>query len=71
MARGWMTSELTDVASMTVLFMLFMVFVVLHDKNIDSTHSWTIVDTVYFWIVSFTTVGFGDIHFSLEVTFFA
>ena len=64
-----MTSELTDVASMTVLFMLFMVFVVLHDKNIDSTHSWTIVDTVYFWIVSFTTVGFGDIHFSLEVTF--
>ena len=25
------------------------------------------VDTFYFWLVTFTTVGFGDVHFPLEV----
>ena len=28
---------------------------------------WSMVDTLYFWLVTFTTVGFGDIHFPLEV----
>ena len=28
---------------------------------------WSFVDTCYFWLVTFTTVGFGDVHFPLEV----
>ena len=31
----------------------------------DFEESW--VDTFYFWLVAFTTVGFGDVHFPLEV----
>ena len=35
------------------------------NHNTDNNH-WSTTDSVYFWVVTFTTVGFGDVHFSLE-----
>ena len=32
----------------------------------DEATRWSQIDCFYFWIVTFTTVGFGDVHFSLE-----
>ena len=46
----------------------FMLFVVWHDRHIgEEIKDWTLLDTLYFWLVTFTTVGFGDVHFSLDV----
>ena len=40
--------------------------VVLHDQNMGA-NQWSVMDTLYFWLVTFTTVGFGDKHLPLHV----
>lgn len=65
--RGYISDQLTSVISMCFIFLFFMVLVVVHDKNINELANWSWVDTFYFWLVTFTTVGFGDVHFPLEV----
>ena len=56
-----------SVLSLSIIFLVFMVSVVWHDKNIGEVENWSWIDTFYFWLVTFTTVGFGDVHFPLEV----
>ena len=56
-----------SVISTSFIFFLFMLLVVWHDKNINELQNWSWIDTIYFWLVTFTTVGFGDVHFPLEV----
>ena len=58
--------ELMSVCSITTMFLIFMLLVIWHDQEIDGSEHWKLVDTIYYWIVTFTTVGFGDVHFSLE-----
>ena len=65
--RRYASDELISVITLCVMFGLFMVLVVWHDKNISEVKHWSMVDTIYFWLVTFTTVGFGDIHFPLKV----
>ena len=55
------------VISMCFIFLLFMLLVVWHDQEMEEVARWSLVDTCYFWLVTFTTVGFGDVHFPLEV----
>ena len=56
-----------SVLTMCVAFLLFMVLVVWHEANILEYNNWSLIDTVYFWLVTFTTVGFGDKHLPLQV----
>ena len=60
------SEELLSVISTTLLFLVYLSLCVWHDttRHHDTNHS--IVDNVYFWIVSFTTVGFGDVGHSLQ-----
>ena len=62
-----LSDELMAVISNTVLYVFFMVLVVWHDAEIDEGINWSSVDCLYFWIVTFTTVGFGDKNFPLDV----
>ena len=67
--KEYVSDQLMSVVSMCFFFLVFMLFVVWYDQHIG-THlggRWSMVDTVYFWLVTFTTVGFGDVHFPLEV----
>ena len=64
--RRLMSRELLDLISLTLMFCLFMLAVLWHDQYIAVTKTWSLVEAVYFWIVTFTTVGLGDFHFSLE-----
>ena len=65
--RKYASDELMSVVTISVMFLVFMVSVVLHDKSINEVKDWSMVDTFYFWLVTFTTVGFGDMHFPLKV----
>ena len=47
------------------VFMGYLSLGIWHDTMGDSDHH-TLVDILYFWIVSFTTVGFGDVGHPLE-----
>ena len=58
--------ELMDIITLTHMFAVFMLAVLWHDRYIAVAKTWSLVETVYFWIVTFTTVGLGDYHFSLE-----
>ena len=61
------SDELMSVFSILYMFLIFMLFVVWHDQEISQARDWKLIDTLYFWIVTFTTVGFGDVRFSLDV----
>ena len=50
---------------MTLLFIGFLACGILHD-SMTKREKHSLVDITYFWIVSLTTVGFGDISHSLE-----
>ena len=62
-----MSDQLMSVMTMCFGFLLFMVVVVMHERHILEFQNCSMIDTVYFWIVTFTTVGFGDIHLPLHV----
>lgn len=47
------------------MYTLYMVFVVLHDKGMAPPRS--LITELYYWVVTFTTVGFGDVLFPLEL----
>ena len=53
------------VITMTCLFVGYLMLGVWHD-SVDEIDNRSLVDIIYFWIVSFTTVGFGDIGHSLD-----
>ena len=59
------SDEFLSVISMTFLFVCYLSLGIWHD-TLDSSDDHSIVDIIYFWIVSFTTVGFGDIGHPLE-----
>ena len=65
--KEYISDPMTSVISMCFIFLFFMLLVVIHDRNISEMQSWSWIDTFYFWLVTFTTVGFGDVHFPLEV----
>ena len=63
----YLSNQLMSIISMCTIFLGFMLLVVWHDKNIGEVDHWNWIDTFYFWLVTFTTVGFGDVHFPLNV----
>ena len=65
--KEYISDPMTSVISMCFIFLVFMVLVVVHDKHIGAVENWSWINTFYFWLVTFTTVGFGDVHFPLEV----
>ena len=65
--REYVGNQLLEIVSMCFMFLVFMVLVIWHDKTISQVQDWSMLDTFYFWLVTFTTVGFGDIHFPLQV----
>ena len=65
--KEYISDPMISVLSLSIIFLVFMVLVVWHDKNIGEVENWSWINTFYFWLVTFTTVGFGDVHFPLEV----
>ena len=63
----YLSDQFMSVVSLCFIFLGFMLLVVWHDKNIGEVDHWHWIDTFYFWLVTFTTVGFGDVHFPLKV----
>ena len=61
------SDELMSVLLMTSFFFLFMLLVVWHDQKIAEVKGESRIDCFYFWIVTFTTVGFGDVILPLHV----
>ena len=60
-----LSDEFLSIITMTLLFILYLTMGIAHDSaDTDEKHS--LIDITYFWIVSLTTVGFGDISHSLE-----
>ena len=49
--------ELMDIITLTHMFAVFMLAVLWHDRYIAVAKTWSLVETVYFWIVTFTTVN--------------
>ena len=65
--KKYVSDEVIALFCACLIFTLFMIPVVQHNIVLDEAdHQWSTVDCFYFWIVTFTTVGFGDIHFSLD-----
>ena len=67
--KVYVSDQLMSVVSLCLVFLFFMLFVVWYEHRIG-THlegKWSLLDTIYFWLVTFTTVGFGDVHFPLDV----
>lgn len=59
------SEEFLSIITMTLLFIGFLACGILHD-SMTKREKHSLVDITYFWIVSLTTVGFGDISHSLE-----
>ena len=59
------SEELLSFVSMVFLFIFYLSLGIWHDI-LEKGDSHSIVDIIYFWLVTFTTVGFGDIGPSLE-----
>lgn len=55
-----------ELLSAISIFLLFAGYMCVGCVFTVSKEEWTLLDSIYFWIVTFTTVGFGDIHPSLE-----
>ena len=55
------------IVSLCCMFIGFMGLVVWHDIQHIEHYQMTGIDTIYFWLVTFTTVGFGDVHLPLSV----
>ena len=43
-----------------ILFSLMMVLIVVNSVSLMHLVGWSLVEGVYFWFVTFTTIGFGD-----------
>lgn len=61
------SDELMSVLLITSLFFVFMLLVVWHDQEIASVKTESRIECFYFWLVTFTTVGFGDVILPLHV----
>ena len=59
-----LSDEFLSIATMTLLFICYLTMGILHDSS-DDGEGHSLVDITYFWIVSLTTVGFGDVKHSL------
>ena len=62
--KSWREESVSLTLTMAV-FVAFLSIGIWHNTMDESDHH-TIVDIIYFWVVSFTTVGFGDIGHSIE-----
>ena len=60
------SEELLSTISITILFICFMVIGIWYAKHIQKM-DWSILDIIYFWIITFTTVGLGDMTYPLEL----
>ena len=52
--------EKVETKSAVILFFLMVIFIVANGRLVMSTQGWTFVESVYFWFVTLTTIGFGD-----------
>ena len=62
----YISNELMSVVSLTCLYLVFMLLVVWHDRSIPGVSPHSLITTFYYWTVTFTTVGFGDVVYPLE-----
>ena len=62
--KEW-SEEFLSFFSLHILFVLYLSVGIWHHVMNNSDNR-TVLDIVYFWIVTFTTVGFGDLGHSLE-----
>ena len=46
--------------SAMILFTLLFLFIVINRLAITEHRDWSIIEGVYFWFITFTTIGFGD-----------
>ena len=46
--------------SAMILFVLVVLLIVVHELAIITHLDWTLVEGVYFWFITFSTIGFGD-----------
>ena len=52
--------EKVETKSAVILFFLMVIFIVANGRLVMITQGWTFVESVYFWFVTLTTIGFGD-----------
>ena len=46
--------------SAVILFLLMMLLIVVNGLMLMNIKAWSVVEGVYFWFITFTTIGFGD-----------
>ena len=63
--EGWWGDESMTVISLTLMFLFYLSLGIWHDST-NGSDGHSMVDIIYYWLVSFTTVGFGDVGHSLE-----
>ena len=64
--ESFVSEELISIISIIIIFICFM-FVGIWYENTHDNADWPLIDVVYFWIVTFTTVGYGDFTYPLEI----
>ena len=62
--KRW-SEEFLSFVSLVFMFVFYLGWGISHHFMSETTNR-SLVDIVYFWIVTFTTVGFGDLGYSLE-----
>ena len=60
------SEQLMSAISIIFIFLCYLFTGIWYGKNMAKTIDWSLIDVVYFWIVTFSTVGFGDITHPLE-----
>ena len=60
------SEELLSAISVIFIFLCYLFTGIWYGKEMAKTIDWSLIDLIYFWIVTFSTVGFGDITHPLE-----
>ena len=62
------SKEVLSLLSLFIIFCSYLVAGISYGYKIaEEMKNWSLLDTIYYWIVTFTTVGFGDVTYSLHM----
>ena len=62
-----MSKEIVSLLSLFLIFCGYLVLGIWYSMLVDEMKNWSLLDTIYYWIITFTTVGFGDMTYSLQL----